>query len=882
MDLKQLLFAGGVISIVLLYGFGGAYGEEPFYSSMHELRSFSDHAENLYEESLNLNLNVQDTLDQSRDTILTENLKAEVLSAIDTGVWQNITLPAVISAPGKYRITNNYTAVEGAESGIIINNSQVIIDGYGHSFSGNDILGSIGVVVSGNDSVRYDHISIGNLSLLQCNIGIQFDNVDSAMIMNTTHIGNHAGIVIGQSARVGITDYSILDGKRGVLGGYGILASDTDNICILNGRIQNSNQNLSEIPYYGILLRNESGQNNIIWKNQISGQRISAIESSEGEENLSGDLRIINNTISGSAGVGIDIRRSHPNSHASIIWNTISGCGNGMDIAADDSFIIGNQVTDSGLFGIITEGQNCWISNNTMTNNPACLGMYGDTIGYFLHTMYANIADGRPILYIKNETNVTIGPEDDPAMVIVAQSSNVTVHDISTTHAGTGNLLVGVNDLLVQNVTDTGSWEGIVLYQVREAEIKNCSAEKNEIGHSAYYSSNFKFINCSDSGARYTGMLVSGSDLAKIYRCIVDNVTPTEQGSNAFGILSQDSNNITIENTSVSESAGQGISLVNMSMVNLTNTFIEKSGRSGFVSENSSEIIVKRSLMVVNQQNGINLLNSVNVTLNRNYIMGNNEAGIDMVSTSDSLIADNFLNNSVNTVFYGNNLNNRWNTTLTTGENIMSGPYLGGNFWAAPDGTGFSQTHADRGDGICNATNILTAQQIDYLPLAEFSPPLVPDFTSDVYSGTPPLTVQFQDNTTGEVAGWNWTFGDGKSSTERSPLHVYTGIGRYTVTMEVSGPHGEQGAVRKPGFIWVNNGRVTGPNGMIWMSSSPSGARVFVDNVFIGETPLRSSGIPAGIRQIRVSSEGYRNWIGYVQINQGGFTYIPKVVLAKL
>ncbi|MFH0967334.1 MAG: hypothetical protein V1862_06585, partial [Methanobacteriota archaeon] len=224
MGLKQLLFAGGIISIVLLYGFGGAYGEVPDSSGLHELRSFSDSSENLNIESLNRNLNVQDALDISRDAIQTDNLKAEVFTATDLGIWQNITLPTVISAPGKYRVMNDYTAVEGAESGIIINSSHVIIDGSGHSFSGNNILDSIGVGAIGNESVRYDHISVGNLSLLNCSIGIQFDNVDSAIIMNTTHIGNNAGIAIGKSAWVGITDYAILDGKRGVLGGSGILA----------------------------------------------------------------------------------------------------------------------------------------------------------------------------------------------------------------------------------------------------------------------------------------------------------------------------------------------------------------------------------------------------------------------------------------------------------------------------------------------------------------------------------------------------------------------------------------------------------------------------------------------------------------------------------
>lgn len=69
---------------------------------------------------------------------------------------------------------------------------------------------------------------------------------------------------------------------------------------------------------------------------------------------------------------------------------------------------------------------------------------------------------------------------------------------------------------------------------------------------------------------------------------------------------------------------------------------------------------------------------------------------------------------------------------------------------------------------------------------------------------------------------------------------------------------------------------------MIWISSVPSGAEVYMDQLKAGETPLQSFGLPVGIHQIRISTPGYHDWIGYVQINSGTFTYIPKVILLKL
>ncbi|MFC0197317.1 PKD domain-containing protein [Microbacterium arthrosphaerae] len=53
--------------------------------------------------------------------------------------------------------------------------------------------------------------------------------------------------------------------------------------------------------------------------------------------------------------------------------------------------------------------------------------------------------------------------------------------------------------------------------------------------------------------------------------------------------------------------------------------------------------------------------------------------------------------------------------------------------------------------------------------------------------GTP--TVAFTDRSTGAVA-WHWDFGDGATSSERHPTHVFAGPGRYPVTLTVTGADG--------------------------------------------------------------------------------------------
>ena len=75
-------------------------------------------------------------------------------------------------------------------------------------------------------------------------------------------------------------------------------------------------------------------------------------------------------------------------------------------------------------------------------------------------------------------------------------------------------------------------------------------------------------------------------------------------------------------------------------------------------------------------------------------------------------------------------------------------------------------------------------------------------FAASPMTGTAPLTVGFQDQSTGPVTGWTWFFGDGTTSNVQSPTHLYTQPGTYPVTLNVSGPRGGD-AESKAGFITV-------------------------------------------------------------------------------
>lgn len=67
--------------------------------------------------------------------------------------------------------------------------------------------------------------------------------------------------------------------------------------------------------------------------------------------------------------------------------------------------------------------------------------------------------------------------------------------------------------------------------------------------------------------------------------------------------------------------------------------------------------------------------------------------------------------------------------------------------------------------------------------------PPVAAFSVSTTTGDAPLTVSFSDDSTqgtGTINQWTWDFGDGNTSTESSPEHIYTEPGEYTVSLTVS------------------------------------------------------------------------------------------------
>jgi hypothetical protein len=76
-------------------------------------------------------------------------------------------------------------------------------------------------------------------------------------------------------------------------------------------------------------------------------------------------------------------------------------------------------------------------------------------------------------------------------------------------------------------------------------------------------------------------------------------------------------------------------------------------------------------------------------------------------------------------------------------------------------------------------------------------PPLNADFQAVQSSGPAPLQVTFRNLSVGEVQSWLWDFGDGETSTEKEPTHIFRQPKRYDVTLKATGPAGTHTQARR-------------------------------------------------------------------------------------
>jgi PKD repeat protein len=96
----------------------------------------------------------------------------------------------------------------------------------------------------------------------------------------------------------------------------------------------------------------------------------------------------------------------------------------------------------------------------------------------------------------------------------------------------------------------------------------------------------------------------------------------------------------------------------------------------------------------------------------------------------------------------------------------------------------------------------------DLVSITVNEPAPVANFTATVTGGTSPLLVQFTDLSSNNPTSWQWSFGDGNTSTTENPAHTYSAPGMYNVTLTATSPVGGN-TVTRVGYITVYGANFT-------------------------------------------------------------------------
>lgn len=346
-------------------------------------------------------------------------------------------------------------------------------------------------------------------------------------------------------------------------------------------------------------------------------------------------------------------------------------------------------------------------------------------------------------------------PTPSPALVISAPGRYALDHDIASDWIGVlvtssdvvldgmghsivgpelassvGVLVTGTLDAPIANVTvrnlsvrhwGAGDWgEGICLAHVTGTSVEGVLAEENGNGLSHSEDSwtgvvrDSVFRNNTRAGIR----LRAYSGAITVERCRITG--------NDMGIWTAYSSRFAgspclIADSVISGNPGDGV-LVESSGIAVRNCTVSENGRDGLLLRQCAPEI-RGNRIERNAGAGVDASDRAGSTITGNRIAGN-AVGIVSGSGSPSAVWNNVLNNTDNGRFPNGAAPGMLNTTKAPGPNIVGGPFIGGNVWANPNGTGFSETHPDAdGDGFCDVPFVTAQGAVDSLPLA--MPPAV-------------------------------------------------------------------------------------------------------------------------------------------------------------
>ncbi|MEK6967791.1 MAG: NosD domain-containing protein, partial [Nanoarchaeota archaeon] len=351
----------------------------------------------------------------------------------------------------------------------------------------------------------------------------------------------------------------------------------------------------------------------------------------------------------------------------------VSGSGN-TSIVNNTIFTRGNSFSNYGIY--LTVGNNTVVNNSITTDGTESnYGLYGFAGG---------------LNFISGNT-VNTGGSDYFNYGIFLQSSgnnsvlNNTVHTSgSFENYGLYLLTSGFNTVSGNVVVSTGS-SGSQNYGIYLSISVNNSVLNN-------------FIN-TDGQARNYGLYI-----ASMYNSFTGNILSTNGTNNDnYGIYLTASNNSVVNNSVRTNGVSRNYGVYVRSHNNSISGNVVLSGGSSI--DNHGIYLYRANWSVI---------------ANNSFTVGSSSGvGINVTEAGNNTIYNNLFNGTKVAAWSDTVFSNQWNTSIHSGINILGGPFLAGNYYANSSSGEFSDTCIDDDvNGICDATNTLATNNVDFFPLS--------------------------------------------------------------------------------------------------------------------------------------------------------------------
>ena len=496
-----------------------------------------------------------------------------------------------------------------------------------------------------------EHCNISNNNASNNAYGIYLGSSNNNTLTSNSASNNTYGIFLSSSNNNTLRN-NLMSGSLynfGVMGGYSELENDIDTSNLMDGK---------SIYYLvgstGTVIDSSSNAGTVycINCNNITVKDLNFSNNTHGIYFISTNHSRIENVNASNSWYGINLRSSNNNTLTNnhISNSYLISSHSGIYLADSNNNTLTNNHISNNALGLWVE----YSSNNTLKNNSASNNTYGiflrsssystlrnNLISGSLYNFgvwgsltelehdidTSNLVDGKPIYYLVGSSGTVVDSSSNAGIVYCINCNNITVKDLICTN----------------------NTYGIYFFNTTNSRIQSNYINKTEEGIFLYYSYNNTLANntaCSNQHYTRRGIHLRKSN----NNMLINN---TASSSNSCGIDITYSNNNTLRKNNASNSK-YGIWLYH----SINNILV-----NNHASSNDYGIYLRSS-------------SKYNNIINNTIL--NNWGGVHLSYSSNNLLYNNYFNNRINAFDNGNNI---WNTTKTSGTNIVGGPWLGGNYW---------------------------------------------------------------------------------------------------------------------------------------------------------------------------------------------------------